>query len=55
VWSGTGVVLNGLIYEFCPTTSGVGSFDLTYTVGGCSVIMTVVVNAPPVIGPIWHN
>ena len=55
VWSGTGVVLNGLIYEFCPTTSGVGSFDLTYTVGGCSVVMTVIVNASPVIGPIWHN
>jgi hypothetical protein len=55
VWTGTGVVLNSGVYEFCPTTSGAGSFNLTYTVDGCSVVMTVVVNAAPVIGPIWHN
>ncbi len=55
VWTGTGVVLNGTTYEFCPTTAGSGTFNLTYTVGGCSVVMTVVVNAAPVIGPIWHN
>ena len=55
VWSGTGVVLNGGVYEFCPTTSGSGSFTLTYTVNGCSVDTTVDVNAAPVVGPINHN
>jgi len=55
VWTGTGVVLNGNVYEFCPTTSGNGTFNLTYTVGGCSIVMTVVVNAAPVLGPIIHN
>ena len=55
VWSGTGVVLNGGVYEFCPTTSGSGSFTLTYKVNGCSVDTTVDVNAAPVIGPINHN
>ena len=54
-WSGTGVVLTGGVYEFCPTTSGAGTFNLTYTVGGCSIVMVVDVNAAPVIGPIWHN
>ena len=54
-WSGTGVVLTGGVYEFCPTTSGAGTFNLTYTVGGCSVVMIVDVNAAPVLGPIIHN
>jgi hypothetical protein len=54
-WSGTGVVLTGGVYEFCPTTSGDGTFNLTYTVGGCSIVMVVDVNAAPVIGPIFHN
>lgn len=55
VWSGTGVVLNGGVYEFCPITSGAGSFNLTYTVNGCSIVMTVDVNAAPNLGPIQHN
>ena len=55
VWSGTGVVLNGGIYEFCPTTSGSGSFTLTYDINGCTVDMTVDVNAAPNVGPIQHN
>ena len=55
VWTGTGVVLNGGVYEFCPTTSGSGSFTLTYTVNGCSVNTTVDVNEAPVVGPIQHN
>lgn len=55
VWSGTGVQLTLGIYEFCPTTSGSGQFNLTYTVGGCSVVMVVDVNTAPVIGPINHN
>lgn len=55
VWTGTGVVLNGSIYEFCPSTSSNGTFNLTYTVSGCSIIMIVVVNPAPVIGPIFHN
>ena len=56
-WTGTGVVFDPVTgtYEFCPTTSGTGTFNLTYTVGGCSVVMTVVVNPAPVIGPIFHN
>ena len=57
IWTGTGVVFDPLtgVYEFCPTTSGNGTFNLTYTVGGCSIVMIVVVNPAPVIGPIWHN
>jgi hypothetical protein len=55
VWTGTGVTLTAGVYEFCPTTSGAGTFNLTYTVGGCSIVMQVVVNAAPVIGPIFHN
>jgi hypothetical protein len=56
-WTGTGVVFDPLTntYEFCPTTSSNGTFNLTYTVGGCSIVMVVVVNPSPVIGPIWHN
>ncbi len=55
VWTGTGVVLNGGVYEFCPTTSGAGSFNLTYTVNGCSIVMTVDVSPTPNVGPIQHN
>tara|TARA_R110000751_G_scaffold286300_1_gene390722 strand:+ start:1731 stop:2282 length:552 start_codon:yes stop_codon:yes gene_type:complete len=54
-WTGSGVTLTAGGYEFCPTTSGNGTFNLTYTVGGCSIVMVVVVNPAPVIGPIWHN
>ena len=55
VWTGSGVTLTAGIYEFCPTTSGAGTFNLTYTVGGCSIVMQVIVSAAPVIGPIFHN
>ena len=54
-WSGTGVVGN----QFCPTTSGVGSFNLTYTVNqnGCTFTNTTTVNVSPlpVLSPIQHN
>ena len=54
VWTGTGVTMTAPgIYEFCPTSSG--TLNLTYTVGGCSIVMQVVVNPLPVIGPIFHN
>jgi len=55
LFSGTGVVSN----QFCPTTSGVGSFTVTYTVtqNGCnfSTSTTVVVGQNPVLAPIQHN
>ena len=54
-WSGPGVTLTAGVYEFCPVTSGNGVFNLTYTVGGCSIVMVVTVNAAPVLGPIIHN
>lgn len=54
-WSGTGVVGN----QFCPTTSGVGTFNITYTVtqNGCTFTTTtsVTVNPIPVLSPIQHN
>jgi hypothetical protein len=54
-WSGTGVVGN----QFCPTTSGVGTFPITYTVtqNGCTFTTTtnVTVNPTPVLSPIQHN
>jgi len=55
LFSGTGVVGN----QFCPTTSSIGSFTVTYTVtqNGCnfSTSTTVVVNQNPVLAPIQHN
>lgn len=54
-WSGTGVVGN----QFCPTTSGVGTFNITYTVtlNGCTftTTTTVTVGPLPVLSPIQHN
>lgn len=54
-FSGTGVVGN----QFCPATSGVGTFTLTYTytLEGCTftATTTVTVNAAPVLSPIQHN
>lgn len=54
-FTGTGVV-NG---QFCPTTAGVGTFTLTYTVtsGGCTFTTTtsVTVNPNPTLSPIQHN
>jgi len=54
-FTGTGVVGN----QFCPTTSGIGTFTLTYTVtsGGCTFTTTtsVSVTANPVLSPIQHN
>jgi len=54
-WSGTGVTLTGGVYEFCPATAGAGTFNLTYTVNGCSIVISVDVSGTPVIGPINHN
>lgn len=54
-WSGTGVVGN----QFCPLTSGPGTFVITYTVtvNGCTFTATtaVTVNPTPVLSPISHN
>ena len=54
-WSGTGVVGN----QFCPATSGNGTFTITYTVtsNGCTVTSTtnVTINPIPVLTPISHN
>lgn len=54
-FSGTGVVGN----QFCPTTSGPGTFPITYTVtqNGCTftTTTTVVVNPLPTLSPIQHN
>ena len=54
-WSGVGVVAVGGGFEFCPTISGVGTFNLTYTFDGCSIVMQAVVNPSPTLGPIIHN
>lgn len=55
VFSGTGVVGN----QFCPTTSGVGTFPITYTItqNGCTftATTTVIVTPLPVLSPIQHN
>ena len=54
-WSGVGVI-NG---QFCPTTSGPGSFNLTYTYdnAGCTFIDIISVNVLPIpmLLPIEHN
>lgn len=54
-WSGTGVSGN----QFCPNTSGPGTFTLTYTItqNGCTftATTTVTVNPNPVLSPIQHN
>lgn len=54
-FSGTGVVAG----QFCPTTSGAGSFTITYTYiqNGCTytTTTTVVVNTQPTLSPIQHN
>ena len=54
-WTGSGVQPSGNAYEFCPSIAGVGTFNLTYTFGGCSIIMNAVVNPTPILGPINHN
>jgi len=54
-WTGAGVQAIGNGFEFCPTSSGVGTFNLTYTFGGCSIIMNTSVNPSPILGPINHN
>lgn len=54
-WSGTGVVGN----QFCPGTSGTGTFPITYTVtqAGCTFTATTnaTVNTIPILSPIQHN
>jgi len=55
-FAGIGVVGN----TFCPSVSGVGSFNIVYTVivNGCtftSNVMTVIVNPLPTLSPIEHN
>jgi hypothetical protein len=54
-WSGIGVVNN----QFCPTTSGSGTFNLTYTYdnAGCTFISVMSVNVlpQPMLLPIEHN
>jgi hypothetical protein len=55
VFTGTGVVGN----QFCPVTSGVGTFTLTYTVStsGCTFTTTTSVTVTPILtlSPIQHN
>jgi hypothetical protein len=55
VWSGTGV--SGL--DFCPTTSGVGTFNITYTYTDTGCIFTDVIQvsvlSQPQLLPIEHN
>ena len=55
VFSGIGVVGN----QFCPLTSGPGTFTITYTVtsNGCTFTTTtnITVNPTPVLTPIQHN
>lgn len=55
VFSGTGVVGN----QFCSTTSGVGTFPITYTItqNGCTFTATtnVIVSPLPILSPIQHN
>ena len=60
VQNGLSLATGGDIYTFVTTNhpgtvSGTGTFNVTYTVGGCSVVMIVVVNPSPTIGPIFHN
>ena len=54
-FSGPGVVGN----QFCPTTAGVGTHTITYTItqNGCTftTTTTVTVNPLPVLSPISHN
>ena len=49
-WSGTGVVAG----SFDPTTVGVGSYILTYSLAGCSTTINAIVNNGPITGPIQH-
>ncbi len=59
VFSGPGVVLNGGVYEFCPTSANQGVNTITYTVdqGGCTFSTTtdVSVTPQPTLGPISHD
>lgn len=54
-WSGVGVNAN----QFCPTTSGPGTFNLTYTYddAGCTFVSVIQVNVlpQPSLLPIEHN
>ena len=50
VWSGTGVVANA----FQPSSAGIGSHVLTYTLAGCTTTINVTVNNGPITGPIQH-
>ena len=49
-WSGTGIVGN----DFDPTTAGVGTYTLTYSMAGCNTTINVIVNNGPITGPIQH-
>ena len=49
-WSGTGVIAN----SFQPSSAGIGNYNLTYTLAGCTTTINVVVNSGPVTGPIQH-
>ena len=47
-------VAGNIITSFNPSTYGVGNHTITYTLGGCSTSITVVVNNGPITGPIQH-
>jgi hypothetical protein len=50
VWSGNGVVGN----DFDPFTAGIGTHVITYSLGGCTNTINVIVNNSPITGPIQH-
>lgn len=55
IWSGVGISGS----QFCPSTSGPGQFNLTYTIssGGCIFTDIIVANVSqqPLLLPIQHN
>jgi hypothetical protein len=50
IFTGTGVVGT----SFNPSTAGLGNHIITYTLGGCSTTINIVVNNGPITGPISH-
>ena len=49
-FSGNGITGN----DFDPSTAGVGTHTITYSLSGCSTTTSITVNSIPVTGPIQH-
>ena len=49
-FSGNGITGN----DFDPSTAGIGTHTITYSLSGCSVTTSITVNSIPVTGPIQH-